>query len=95
LMGALKLLCWWEFSECCLDGNCKIVVLMEALRLFNNLIAPMKTTISDLPSRQQSESSHQDNNLTAPIKTKISELPIDGSSKMFVLMGALRLLSWW
>jgi hypothetical protein len=75
----------------------------------NNLRAPIKTAISELPSRQQSQSSHQDNNLSAPIKTTILELPsrqqsqssdlcdcfLNGSATIFVLMGALSLLSWW
>jgi hypothetical protein len=134
-MGPLRLLSWRELSDCCLDGSSQIVVLMWVLRLLsNNLRTPIKTTIWELPSRQQSQSSHHDNNLrplikttiwefhqdntlSGPIRTTIWELPsrhksqssnqdnhlrapikttiFDGSSKMLVLMGALRLLSWW
>jgi hypothetical protein len=71
------LLSWWELWECCLcclDGSSKMLVLMWALRLLSWWELWEKTTISELPGRQQSQSSHEDNNLGAPMKTTISEL---------------------
>jgi hypothetical protein len=57
-MGAVRLLSWWELSDCCLDGRSEIVVFMGA-------------TISEFPSGKQSESFHQHNNLTVPIKATL------------------------
>jgi hypothetical protein len=91
LIWTLRLLSWWELSDCSLDVSSEIVVFMGASQTShqdNNLRAPFKTTISELPWRQQTQSSHEDNNLGAPSF-------LHGSSEIFVLMGALRWLSWW
>jgi hypothetical protein len=79
-----RCLSWWELWDCCLDGSSQMVFLMGPLRLLSwwklwdfCLVGSgtIRISIWELPSRQQSQSSHQESNLRAPIKTVISELP--------------------